>query len=95
LASGFFSPDDSARYQPIVDELTGRDTYKHCADFDAYWTCQEQVDRVYRDQKAWLRMVVMNLASVGKFSSDRTIKEYAKEIWGIRPCAIRLDDDWD
>jgi starch phosphorylase len=95
LGSGFFSPDDPERYRPIVNELTGRDVYKHCADFDAYWACQEEVDRVYRDQKLWLRKVVHNLANVGKFSSDRTIKEYAREIWGVRPCPIRLDQDWD
>jgi glycogen phosphorylase len=95
LASGCFSPDDPGRYQPIVDELEQRDTYKHCADFDAYFACQEEVDRIYAKPQEWGRRVTANLANVGKFSSDRTIREYAKSIWGVKPVPIRLDDGWD
>jgi starch phosphorylase len=94
LASGHFSPDDHRRFQPLVDELVNRDTYKHCADFDAYFACQEEVDRVYQDPQEWGRRVVSNLGGIGKFSSDRTIKEYARSIWGVRPMPIRLDE-WD
>jgi glycogen phosphorylase len=95
LARGDFSPGDPGRYRPIVDELENRDTYKHCADFDAYFACQEEVDRIYRDPDEWGRRVVMNLANAGKFSSDRAIREYARKVWGVRPTPIRLDDSWD
>ena len=94
LSSGFFSPDDPFRFAPIVRELTGRDQYKHCADFDAYADAQLEVDRVYGDQAEWSRRALFNIALSGKFSSDRTIRQYAKEIWGIRPVPIRLDD-WE
>jgi starch phosphorylase len=94
LENGHFSPDDRARFRPITDELRRRDTYKHCADFDSYFECQEEVDRVYREPSDWMRRVISNLANVGKFSSDRTIKEYARDVWGVRPQPIRLDD-WD
>jgi starch phosphorylase len=92
LAAGYFSPDEPGRFGPIVGELTGRDQYKHCADFDAYADAQIEVDRAYRDQTDWSRRALFNIALSGKFSSDRTIREYAKEIWGIRPVPIRLDD---
>jgi glycogen phosphorylase len=95
LAGDRFSPGDPGRYRPIVEELVNRDTYKHCADFDAYFAGQEEVDRVYRDPGEWGRRVVMNLANVGKFSSDRAIKQYARSIWGVRPTPIRLDEGWD
>jgi glycogen phosphorylase len=95
LASGHFSPDDPGRFRPIVGELENRDTYKHCADFDAYFATQAEVDRVFVDRDEWGRRVIRNLAGTGKFSSDRTIREYAKSIWGIRPLPIRLDDGWD
>ena len=92
LVEGFFSPDDLRRYRPVVDTLRGHDTYMVCADYDAYAACQARVDETYRDPRAWMRMVVRNLAGMGKFSSDRTIRRYAEEIWGVRPVPIELDE---
>jgi starch phosphorylase len=92
LESGFFSPDDPRRFHPIVHDLRTHDHYMVCADFDAYADCQIQVAAAYRDPDRWSRMVVQNLAHVGRFSSDRTIREYASEIWGVQPVPIHVED---
>src|SRR5260370_20647039 len=81
IASGFFSPEEPALHQPVVQALTKEDPYLLCADFDAYVACQDAVDAVYRDEERWTRMAIANIAKSGKFSSDRTIREYARDIW--------------
>ena len=86
IAGGVFSPEEPGLFKPIVDSLlNGGDTYMLLADFDAYVKCQEEVARLYLDRKAWARMAILNMARAGKFSSDRTIREYAKDIWGVKP----------
>jgi starch phosphorylase len=92
IADGHFSPDDPSRFAPLVDELTGADTYKHCADFDAYATRQREVEAVYRDPHEWTRRALRNIALCGKFSSDRTVREYAQGIWGVEPTPVRMED---
>jgi glycogen phosphorylase len=81
IASGVFSTDDSERYRGLVDTLTHHDYFMICADFDAYWKAQVKIDEAWRDRNRWMRSSVLNTANVGWFSSDRTIGEYAKEIW--------------
>ncbi len=81
IASGVFSTDDVSRYRGLVDTLTHHDYFMICADFDAYWKAQLKVDELWRDRNRWMRSSVLNTANVGWFSSDRTIAEYAKEIW--------------
>jgi glycogen phosphorylase len=81
LGSGVFSPDDPGRYRGIVDVLTHHDYFMVCADFDAYWAAQMRVDELWRDKQRWWRSSVLNTARMGWFSSDRTISEYATEIW--------------
>jgi glycogen phosphorylase len=81
IASGVFSTDDAGRYRGLVDTLTHHDYFMICADFDAYWKTQLKIDEAWRDRNRWMRSSVMNTANVGWFSSDRTIGEYAKEIW--------------
>ena len=81
ISSGVFSTDDAARYRGLVDTLTHHDYFMICADFDAYWATQMKIDEAWRDRKRWMRSSVLNTANVGWFSSDRTIAEYAKEIW--------------
>ena len=76
-----FSIDDAARYRGLVDTLTHHDYFMICADFDAYWAAQMKIDEAWRDRNRWMRSSVLNTANVGWFSSDRTIAEYAKEIW--------------
>lgn len=86
IGSGYFSPDQADRFRPIVDNLTqGGDNYLLLADYAAYIKAQERVDLLYRDQEQWTRRAILNVAGMGKFSSDRTIREYAAKIWGAKP----------
>src|SRR3546814_10543840 len=85
IGSGVFSPEDPGRFQPIVDSLYGHDTYLVTADFAAYADAQKRVGRAYLDQPSWVRKAVLNTANVGWFSSDRTVREYAEEIWDAMP----------
>ncbi len=85
IGHGHFSQGDSNRYRDVVDALLwGNDTYMHMADYAAYVGAQEEVDRVYRDAEEWTRRAILNVARMGKFSSDRTIHAYAREIWNIK-----------
>lgn len=84
VASGFFSPEDRNLFKPLVESLINDDRYLVLADFDAYVKAQEAVARTYTDPKAWWRSSILNVARMGFFSSDRTIGEYAKDIWGIK-----------
>jgi len=79
-------------FQPIVDALVGNDRYLHCADFDAYTDGQRRAADVYRDQAEWTRRSVLNTARMGRFSSDRTTRGYADEIWGVAAARLRADD---
>ena len=81
IRSGSFSHGDPDRYRAMIDGLIERDVFMVCADFDAYLASQETVERMWRDEAAWWRASILNTASVGWFSSDRTIREYAKDIW--------------
>ena len=86
IGSGYFSPDDAARYQPIVNNLLHRgDRYLLLADYASYIACQDKVSEAYRDRSLWLRRAILNVANLGKFSSDRTIREYAEVIWNTKP----------
>ncbi len=85
IASGLFSPTDPDRYRPIVDSLLERDEYMLLADYAPYVACQQRVAEAYRDPALWTSMSIRNVARMGKFSTDRTIREYADEIWGVRP----------
>ena len=93
IGDGYFSPDDRGRFAPLAGNLRGHDHYMHCADFADYVRCQEQVEQAYLDRPRWMRMVVHNLAGSGRFSSDRTIRNYAEEIWGVEPVPIELDEE--
>ncbi|MDD2059973.1 glycogen/starch/alpha-glucan phosphorylase [Pseudomonas sp. GD03860] len=81
IRGGVFSPDDPARYVGLVDSLVAYDRFLVCADFDAYWEAQLRVEALWRDPKQWWRTAVLNTARMGWFSSDRTIREYATQIW--------------
>ncbi|BDG10657.1 glycogen/starch/alpha-glucan phosphorylase [Anaeromyxobacter paludicola] len=89
LSSGRFSPGEPRLFQPIVDSLlNGGDPYLCLADFRSYLECQERVSQAYLDPERWSRMAILNVARSGKFSSDRTIREYAEEIWGATPTPV-------
>ena len=85
IAKGVFSPDDPNRFAEIADDLRQHDWYMVAADFDAYYAAQRDVDRAWGDWAEWRRMAVINTASMGRFSSDHTIRGYARDIWGIEP----------
>lgn len=83
IASGVFSPDDPKRYAGLIGGLYEHDWFMVAADFDSYATAQRAVDQRWSDTAAWRAAAVRNVAHVGWFSSDRTIREYAKDIWGL------------
>ncbi len=90
IGSGFFSPEDPRRFDAVVHDMLHTDTFMVTADFDEYVACQERVAVAYGDATAWARMVVNNLAHVGRFSSDRAIEEYAREIWNVQPVIVTM-----
>jgi len=84
IGGGFFSPGEPARYRPIVDALLHHgDRFLLLADYADYMRAQQAVDQVYRDPEEWTRRAILNVARLGRFSSDRTIMEYAERIWGV------------
>lgn len=91
IASGYFSPAQPDRFRPIIDTLMHHgDNYMVLADYAAYMACQEEVAAAYGDQEGWTRQAILNTANMGKFSSDRTIREYAEEIWQAQPVEVKL-----
>jgi starch phosphorylase len=83
--SGFFEPDHADLFRPLVQSLLDQDTYMLLADFQSYAECQEKVSEAFLDQDRWTKMAILNIAKMGKFSSDRTIRQYAHEIWNAKP----------
>ncbi len=92
ISSGFFSFGDKDLFRPIVDSLMHRDEYMLFADFQAYMDCQDRVDAAYKDQDQWAKMSILNVARMGKFSSDRSIREYCQEIWKTEAVEIEMQD---
>ena len=94
IANGYFSHGDQDLFRPIVDSLLYHDPYMLLADYQSYVDCQELVSKTYLDQEKWTKMSILNAARMGKFSSDRTIREYCNEIWGVKPVQISLEEDY-
>jgi starch phosphorylase len=92
ISSGFFSPEEPQMFMPLYESLLNQgDRYMILADFDSYIECQNRISTIYRDdQTEWTKMSILNVANMGKFSSDRAIKEYADEIWNVKPIDIDL-----
>lgn len=91
IKAEFFNPESSRLFDPIIDSLFNSDRYMVFADFDAYVACQERITGVYLDRERWTSMSITNVARMGRFSSDRTIREYADEIWHTKPVHVGLD----
>ncbi|AGA33619.1 Glycogen phosphorylase [Thioalkalivibrio nitratireducens DSM 14787] len=89
LAEGLFSHGDRDLFRPLVDHLLHRDDYMLLADFQSYVDCQDRVDRAFRDADSWTRMSMLNVARMGRFSSDRVVQEYCRDIWRLEPVTIR------
>jgi starch phosphorylase len=83
IAGGVFSPDEPDRYRSLVHSLLHGDRYLLLADFASYLAAQDDVDRAYGDPQAWAAKSIRNIAAMGHFSSDRSIREYARVIWHI------------
>jgi starch phosphorylase len=85
IASGVFSHGDPAVFKPLLDNLLTQDPYRVLGDYHSYIDCQEHVSQAWRDRKRWVRMSILNVARIGKFSSDRSIRDYCMYIWQISP----------
>jgi starch phosphorylase len=85
--SGFFEPDHPELFRPLVQSLLDQDPYVLLADYQSYSDCQLRVSEAFLDPDRWARMAILNIAKMGKFSSDRTIQQYADEIWRAKPVA--------
>uniref|UniRef100_A0AAX7TRU2 Alpha-1,4 glucan phosphorylase n=1 Tax=Astatotilapia calliptera TaxID=8154 RepID=A0AAX7TRU2_ASTCA len=90
IAGGFFSPKQPDLFKEIVNMLMHHDRFKVFADYEDYIKCQEKVNALYKNPKEWTKKVIYNIAGCGKFSSDRTIAQYAREIWGVEPTLEKI-----
>uniref|UniRef100_A0A8C2CXF7 Alpha-1,4 glucan phosphorylase n=1 Tax=Cyprinus carpio TaxID=7962 RepID=A0A8C2CXF7_CYPCA len=90
IKSGYFLPKQPEMFSDIINMLFHHDRFKVFADYESYVECQERVSALYKDQREWTRVVIKNIAASGKFSSDRSIKEYATEIWGVEPTDLKI-----
>jgi glycogen phosphorylase len=88
IASGVFSAGDQHLFRPIVDSLLNQDQYLLLADYQSYIDCQDAVSHAYLDQEHWTRMSILNTARMGFFSSDRSVLDYARDIWHIKPLEL-------
>jgi len=92
IASGHFSRGDSTLFRPLIDSLIHQDDYFVLADFQSYIDCQKEVSDAWTDQAHWTKMSILNAARMGRFSSDRTIREYCRDIWRVEPTPVELSD---
>lgn len=90
IESGHFSPADPTLFKPLVDIIRNHDYFMLCADFKSYIDCQERVNKLFLNETEWLKTSILNVARMGKFSSDRAIREYCEDIWKISPVLIDL-----
>lgn len=90
MINGFYSSDNPDLFRPLYDSLLQRDQYFILKDFDSYVKAQQKVDEAYRNESRWAKMAMLNTACSGKFTSDRTIEQYAKEIWNLEKIKVTL-----
>ena len=88
LVNGFYSPENPELFRALYDALLEKDTYFTLLDFDSYKEAHNRIDAAYRDEEHWARIAMLQTASAGKFSSDRTIEEYAKEMWHLEKVTL-------
>ena len=89
IDSGVFSHGDRELFSPIIDSLLNRDEYMLLADYQPYVDCQDRVSKAFKDKRRWTQMSILNVARMGKFSSDRSIREYCERIWKVKPLRKR------
>jgi starch phosphorylase len=89
IQSGFFSPNDPTMFHSIYDNMLVQSApYFVLADYSAYIACQAKVSELFKNQQEWHKTAILNVARMGKFSTDRTIQEYTNDIWKVEPCPI-------
>jgi starch phosphorylase len=93
ISSGYFSPSNQDLFKPIVESLLGVDSFLVLADFDAYVRCQARVSKEYLNAEEWTRKSILNVSGMGKFSSDRSISQYAGDIWHASPVPIQMESE--
>jgi glycogen phosphorylase len=93
IAGGLFSPGEPHLFQPLIEHLLRQDRYLLFADYASYIACQERVSEAYRDARRWTRMSILNAARMGKFSSDRTVEEYSRDIWRAGPVPVDVSGE--
>lgn len=91
IYSGFFAHGNPDLFRPLIDVLMHHDPYMLLADYQSYIDGQDRVSETYRNPEQWTRMSIQNVARIGKFSSDRSIREYAEEIWQAKPVTVQLE----
>lgn len=92
IANGFFSQGDTTLFTPLVDSLINHDPYFLFADYQSYIEAQDRVSAAYKDKTRWIKMSILNVARMGKFSSDRSIQEYCDDIWKVKPVTVDLSE---
>jgi starch phosphorylase len=90
LTNGEFSHGDRTLFEPLFNSLLSVDEYMLLADYQSYIDCQDRVSEAYKDREAWTRMSILNVARIGKFSSDRSIRDYCSDIWKTWPVKVQL-----
>jgi starch phosphorylase len=88
VASGALAGGDTSLFQPLVDNLLWQDPFLLLADYQAYIDCQDQVSSLWRERQAWTRKSILNVARMGKFSSDRSIRDYCERVWQVKPVVV-------
>lgn len=92
IGSGYFSHGDTELFRPLVEHLWQNDRYCLLADYQSYVDCHQHALQVYQDQAQWTKMSILNVARMGKFSSDRAIREYCQDIWHVEPVKVVLPE---
>ena len=92
IHSGYFSPQNPGLFHPLVNALLDHDEFMLLADYRSYIDCQERVSLAYKNREDWTRMSILNVAHIGYFSSDRSIREYCERIWKTSPVSTKLGD---
>jgi starch phosphorylase len=90
ITNGYFSHGDTALFRPLINGLLSQDPYMVLADYPSYIKCQQEVSDTYRDTEHWTSMSILNVARIGRFSSDRAIREYCNDIWKVEPVPVNL-----
>jgi starch phosphorylase len=93
IGSGRLARGDAGLFRPLLDELLNHDEYMVLADYRSYIDCQDRVSALYRDPEAWTRMSILNVAGMGRFSSDRSVREYCENIWRVHPEPVSFEHD--